>query len=67
MSIDEFKKQVKDRLVIVLNDKKYVDSLDDDIEKTYNQAKELEPILGYGEPSVGGYVAGISLLYPDLP
>lgn len=67
MTLEEFKSQVRAILVKQIDDAEYIDKLDDNINKTFEEAKQLRDILGYDTPSPSGYALGISLLYPDLP
>lgn len=67
MTLDEFRAQVKTILRNKIDDKNYIDSLDADIKRAYDEAGELCDLLGYFNPSPDGYALGILMLYPELP
>lgn len=67
MTLEEFERQVINILKDRIQDTDYINNLRGDIERTYNDAKELEEILGYSTPSPSGYAFGIFMLYPDYP
>lgn len=67
MTLTEFKLKVKEILKEQIGDTKYINKLDTNIKKTYEDAKELEDLLGYGTPDPYGYALGIVMLYPNLP
>lgn len=67
MTLEEFKKEVKGQLSQYIDDEEYIEALDEDMERSYYEAKDLSSILGYDTPSVSGYVLGMLMLYPELP
>lgn len=67
MTLDEYKTEVKRVLAQYISNGGYIDQLDADIERSFHEAQEVQRLLGSPQLSVGGYVSGILLLYPDLP
>lgn len=67
MTKEEFVLQVKQKTSEVIKDTEYIKSLDSYLENKYDTAKELESLLGYGEPSIDGAVFGLIMIYPDTP
>ncbi len=67
ITLEEYMNRVKSIVFSKTGDKKYVDKLDKDIKRSYNEAKRLKDVLGYGTPDPNGYALGILMMYPEVP
>lgn len=67
MSFEEFRKEALQQVRQYINDEAYIQALEPDLLKTYNELVKVSELLESDQISPGGYALGIAYLYPDLP
>lgn len=67
MPFYEYRDAVIRQLKEHINDPEYLEALEPDIKKNYDELVEVSEFLGEDQISPNGYALGILLLYPDLP
>ena len=67
MSFEEFRTKALRQVRYYIDDESYIQALEPDLLKTYNELVEVSDFLGSDQISPGGYALGIAYLYPDLP
>ena len=67
MSFEEFRTKALRQVRYYIDDESYIQALEPDLLKTYNELVEVSDLLGSDQISPGGYALGIAYLYPDLP
>ena len=67
MSFEEYKSRIIEILKNKLKDNAYINKLDKDIWRSYEEAKEVSKLLGSSQISADGYALGIIMMYPNLP
>ena len=68
MTFDEYKNQIIKSLKDDYNiEDSYINKLDEDIKKSYDDGIVASELLGSNQISPSGYCYGISMMYPDLP
>ena len=67
MSFEEFRTEALRQVRYYIDDESYIQALEPDLLKTYNELVEVSDLLGSDQISPGGYALGIAYLYPDLP
>lgn len=65
MTFEEFKKEAFSRLreLLKAHPDEYIESLAEDVEKSYNEAKELSELLGTNQVSPSGYAYGRMMMF----
>lgn len=68
ITFEEYKNQITKSLKNDYNiELSYINKLEADIQKSYNDEVEVSRMLGSNQISPSGYCFGISMLYPNLP
>ena len=67
MSFEKFREETLRQIRLYINDEAYIQALEPDLLKSYNELVDVSEFFGEDQISPDGYALGIAMLYPDLP